>query len=69
MVLPTGGGKTALIAELVRLNRSFGRRSTVICHPREIVLQIAGAIAPDQNHERLEGDVHNIVRPPSGSGC
>jgi superfamily II DNA or RNA helicase len=44
VVLPTGGGKTALIAEIVRLNRSTGRRSTVICHRREILQQIAGAI-------------------------
>jgi superfamily II DNA or RNA helicase len=44
VVLPTGGGKTALIAEMVRLNRSTGRRSTVICHRREIALQIAVAI-------------------------
>ncbi len=44
VVLPTGGGKTALIAEMVRLNRSTGRRSTVICHRREILQQIAGAI-------------------------
>ena len=44
VVLPTGGGKTALIAEIVRLNRSTGRRSTVICHRRENLKQFAGAI-------------------------
>jgi superfamily II DNA or RNA helicase len=44
VVLPTGGGKTALIAEIVRLNRSTGRRSTVICHRREILQQVAGGI-------------------------
>jgi superfamily II DNA or RNA helicase len=44
VMLPTGGGKTALIAVIVRLNRSTGRRSTVICHRREILQQIAGAI-------------------------
>ena len=44
VVLPTGGGKTALIAEIVRLNRSTDRRSTVICDRREILQQIAGAI-------------------------
>jgi superfamily II DNA or RNA helicase len=44
VVLPTGGGKTPLIAELVRLNRATGRRATVICHRREIALQIASAI-------------------------
>ena len=45
VVLPTGGGKTALIAEIVRLNRSTGRRSIVICHRREILQQLAAAIA------------------------
>jgi superfamily II DNA or RNA helicase len=44
-VLPTGGGKTALIAELVRLSRLTGRRVVVICHRREMALQIAAAIA------------------------
>ncbi|NQV11047.1 MAG: DEAD/DEAH box helicase [Cyanobacteria bacterium] len=44
VVLPTGAGKTAMIAELVRLNRSTGRQSTVICHRREIALQIASAV-------------------------
>ena len=44
VVLPTGGGKTALIAEMVRVNQATGRRSMVICHRREIALQIAGAI-------------------------
>jgi DNA repair protein RadD len=44
VVLPTGGGKTALIAEVVRLNRSTGRRCVVICHRREILQQIAAAI-------------------------
>jgi superfamily II DNA or RNA helicase len=44
VVLPTGGGKTALIAEIVRLNRSTGRQSVVICHRREILQQLAAAI-------------------------
>jgi superfamily II DNA or RNA helicase len=44
VVLPTGGGKTALIAEIVRLNRATGRRSVVICHRREILQQLAAAI-------------------------
>lgn len=44
VVLPTGGGKTALIAEMVRLNRTTGRQAVVICHRREILQQIAAAI-------------------------
>lgn len=44
VVLPTGGGKTALIAEIVRLNLSTGRQTVVICHRREILQQIAAAI-------------------------
>jgi superfamily II DNA or RNA helicase len=44
VVLPTGGGKTALIAEIVRLNRTTGRQTVVICHRREILQQIAAAI-------------------------
>ncbi|MCP9823906.1 DEAD/DEAH box helicase [Synechococcus sp. EJ6-Ellesmere] len=55
IVLPTGGGKTALISDLVRLNRSTGRRSTVICHRREIALQLAAAI------ERHTGEVPEMV--------
>ncbi|KEF42128.1 MAG: hypothetical protein ER33_07820 [Cyanobium sp. CACIAM 14] len=43
VVVPTGGGKTALIAEMVRLNRSTDRQSIAICHRREIALQITAA--------------------------
>jgi len=45
VVLPTGGGKTALIAEIVRLTRATGRNTVVICHRREILQQLASAIA------------------------
>lgn len=50
-VLPTGGGKTALIAELVHLSRVTGRRVVVICHRREIAHQIAAAIAHHTGHQ------------------
>jgi superfamily II DNA or RNA helicase len=51
VVLPTGGGKTALIAEMVRLSRVTGRRVVVICHRREIAHQIAAAIARHTGHQ------------------
>ncbi|MEA5443337.1 DEAD/DEAH box helicase [Cyanobium gracile] len=77
VVLPTGGGKTALIAEIVRLNRSTGRQTVVICHRREILQQIAAAITrhtgeapqlaeagsrPDWSAPVLVAMVHTIVR-------
>lgn len=40
IVLPTGGGETALIAELTLLARKAGRRVTLLCHRHEILLQI-----------------------------
>ncbi|MEI6830109.1 MAG: DEAD/DEAH box helicase family protein [Synechococcaceae cyanobacterium ELA445] len=61
VVLPTGGGKTALIAEMVRLNRATGRRSTVICHRREIAFQIAGAI---QHHTGQAPELVTAGRKP-----
>ncbi len=51
VVLPTGGGKTALIAEMVRLSRVTGRRVAVICHRREIAHQIAAAITRHTGHQ------------------
>jgi superfamily II DNA or RNA helicase len=51
VVLPTGGGKTALVAEMARLSRVTGRRVVVICHRREIAHQIAAAIAHHTGHQ------------------
>ncbi len=44
LVVPTGGGKTPMIAELVRLAGIAGHQVVVACHRREIALQIAAAI-------------------------
>jgi superfamily II DNA or RNA helicase len=44
VVLHTDGGKTAVIAELARLAGITGNQVSVICHRREIALQLAAAI-------------------------
>jgi len=44
-VLPTGGGKTTVFAELARSAVSKGRRVVVLAHRRELVIQAANRLA------------------------
>lgn len=55
-VLPTGGGKTVVAAELIRQEQAAGGYFAAIAHRQELVGQISLALA-------RQGVLHNIVAP------
>lgn len=76
LVLPTGGGKTAIASELVRRSHNKGKSSIFICHRQELLRQtyktyqkngivpaiIKGGIAPDYTNPMQVASVNTLVR-------
>lgn len=76
LVLPTGGGKTAIASELVRRSHNKGKSSIFICHRQELLRQtyktyqkngiipaiIKGGIVPDYNNPMQVASVNTLVR-------
>lgn len=76
LVLPTGGGKTAIASELVRRSHNKGKSSIFICHRQELLRQtyktyqkngiipaiIKGGIAPDYSNPMQVASVNTLVR-------
>ena len=56
LVLPTGGGKTVIIAAAIAGARDRGRRCLVVAHRRELIRQASDKL-------RLAGVPHGIVAP------
>lgn len=76
IVLPTGGGKTAIASELVRRSFEKGRSSTFMCHRQELLDQtyitygkngivpafIKGGRHPDYNNTMQIASVNTLVK-------
>ena len=55
-VLPTGGGKTVIMAEIIRRENAAHRKGLVLAHRRELILQARGKVA-------AAGIVPGIIMP------
>lgn len=76
IVLPTGGGKTAIASELVRRSYAKGKSSIFMCHRQELLDQtyetygkngiipafIKGGMHPDYNNPMQIASVNTLVR-------
>lgn len=76
LVLPTGGGKTAIASELVRRSHAKGRSSIFICHRQELIKQtdktyrkngiepaiIMGGVNPNYDNPMQVASVNTLVR-------
>ncbi len=76
LVLPTGGGKTAIASELVRRSFAKGKSSIFICHRQELLRQtyttyqkngitpavIQGGVRPEYDNPMQIASVNTLVR-------